>query len=477
MALNSSLNREHTLLDETTKKSVLWIANLSAFLTPFMASAVNVALPEIQRDFGVDAIVLTWVHTSYLLSTSMFLVPVGKLADMLGRRKIFVYGIATFTLASCLSSISLNVWMLLASRVFQGLGSAMIFGTSMAMLAIAFPPGERGKAIGLNVTVVYIGQSVAPFIGGLLTEYFSWRGVFVATIPIGILTTCISISRLKWVWRRPAFEGFDIMGSLLYAVSILIFMVGLSAVTSGHGIVAIVIGAALFVVFIRWELRVPSPVLNVSLFKTNRAFSLSSAAALINYSATFAVTFLLSLYLQYMRNLSPAQAGLVLMALPVTMALLSPLAGRLSDKIEPRKVASVGMALTAVGLFLMAFLSEHSSITSVVLNLMLVGFGFALFSSPNMNAIMTSVSPSYYGLASGTVGTMRLLGQMFSMGIASLMFALYIGPQHITSELHPVFLKCLTATFCVFGCTCVVGILASLSRGKIIPQAERISES
>jgi len=245
-------------------------------------------------------------------------------------------------------------------------------------------------------------------------------------------------------------------------------MLGLSAVPSARGIVAILAGTILFIFFVGWQLKVPSPVINLELFRSNRAFAFSSAAALINYSATFAVTFLLSLYLQYIKNLDPTHAGLVLMAQPITMALFSPLAGRLSDRIEPQKVASSGMAMTALGLGFMTFLGEHSSIMSVVLNLILLGLGFALFSSPNMNAIMNSVERSSYGLAGGVVGSMRLLGQMLSMGIASVMFALYIGPMTISPELHPVFLNCINASFGVFGCTCAVGILASLARGKII---------
>jgi EmrB/QacA subfamily drug resistance transporter len=456
------------MADETTKKSVLFVATLSGFLTPLMASSINVALPAIQKDFGVDAILLTWIPTSYLLSTSMFLVPLGKLADILGRRKIFVYGISIFTFASCLSAAALNLAMLLAARVVQGIGTAMIFGTGMAMLATAFPPGERGKAIGINVTAVYIGLSVGPLIGGILTQYFSWRGVFAATIPLGILTIYVSLAKLTWAWRRPPSERFDITGSVLYALSIMVLMLGLSAVPSARGIVAILAGTILFIFFVGWQLKVPSPVINLELFRSNRAFAFSSAAALINYSATFAVTFLLSLYLQYIKNLDPTHAGLVLMAQPITMALFSPLAGRLSDRIEPQKVASSGMAMTALGLGFMTFLGEHSSIMSVVLNLILLGLGFALFSSPNMNAIMNSVERSSYGLAGGVVGSMRLLGQMLSMGIASVMFALYIGPMTISPELHPVFLNCINASFGVFGCTCAVGILASLARGKII---------
>ncbi len=456
------------MADEATKKSVLLVATLSAFLTPFMAASINVALPQIQAEFKMDAISLTWIATAYLLATAMCIVPLGKLADMVGRRTIFAYGISIFTVASCLAALSINAPMLLGARVVQGIGSAMIFSTGMAMLATVFPPGERGRAIGINVTSVYLGLSTAPFLGGVLTQYISWRGVFAIVVPLGILICYVSIVKLQWKWLRPADERLDVMGSLLYAFAIMVFMLGLSGVPSPFGFAAIAVGVILFLLFGRWELKCPSPVLNLELFRGNRAFAFSSAAALINYSATFAVTFLVSLYLQYIKGLNPLVTGLVLMAQPITMAILSPVAGGLSDRIEPRKVASVGMALTAAGLFIMTLIGKDTSLVLIVLDLVLIGFGFAFFSSPNMNAIMTSVEKSFYGLASGVVGVMRLLGQMFSMGITSVLFAVYLGPVSITPELNPVFLKCFQSAFIVFGCLCSVGILASLSRGKII---------
>jgi EmrB/QacA subfamily drug resistance transporter len=460
--------REFTLVDEKTKRSVLLVATLSGLVTPFMASSVNVALPQIQDEFHIDAIMLAWIQTSYLLATAMFLVPLGKLADIYGRRVIFSYGMSVFTIASCLSAASLNLYMLLAARVLQGIGASMIFGTGIAMIAAVFPPGERGRAIGLNVTAVYIGLSTGPFVGGLLTQYLSWRAVFAVVAPMGILTVLVCVLRLRWTRSDRVKEAVDIRGSFLYAASILLFMLGLSTVPAMKGFALIVGGVAFFAMFTRWELKVPFPVLNLELFRTNRGFTLSSAAALINYSATFAVTFLLSLYLQYIKGLAPTKTGMVLMIQPLTMAILSPLAGALSDRIEPQKIASTGMALTATGLLFMTVLGETSPISWVLLDLILLGLGFALFSSPNMNAIMTSVEQRFYGLAAGVVGSMRLLGQTMSMGIASVMFALYIGPVKITAEVHPLFLECFKTSFLVFGCICLIGIPASLARGKII---------
>ncbi len=444
------------------------VATLTSFLTPFMASSINVALPSIQADFGIDTILLTWIPTSYLLSTSMFLVPFGKIADIWGRRRMFVCGLFIFSIASLFSAVSYNVAMLLIFRVLQGVGTAMIFGTGMAMLATAFAPGERGKVIGINVATVYIGMSAGPFLGGVLTEHFSWRGIFVATVPLGILTIVIALWKMRWTWRRPETEKFDVFGSLFYALAILTFMFGLSDLPSLIAGFSIIVGICLFIVFIRWELTFPTPVLNLELFRTNRAFAFSSIAALINYSATFAVTFLLSLYLQYIRGFTPKEAGMVLMAQPITMAVLSPIAGRISDQIEPRKVASSGMCLTALGLFLLSSLNESTGLAFILSDLVVLGCGFALFSSPNMNAIMTSVDKFSYGLASGVVGSMRLLGQTLSMGLASVMFAIYMGPENLTPDLYPIFIKSVDTAFALFCIICVLGIYPSMARGKIL---------
>jgi MFS family permease len=244
-------------------------------------------------------------------------------------------------------------------------------------------------------------------------------------------------------------------------------MYGISVLPAMPSIGLILIGALALIAFVNWEKKIKSPVFEVSLFIENRTFSFSCLAALINYSATFAVTFLLSLYLQYIKALTPQAAGVVLISQPIMMAAFSPLAGRLSDKIEPRVIASLGMAITMLGLVLLAFIGNNTPITFIVMSLMILGFGFALFSSPNMNAIMSSVNKRYYGIASGSVGTMRLLGQMFSMGIATLIFALFIGRAQITPAFYPALIQGVKIALIIFSCLCAVGIYFSLYRGRL----------
>jgi EmrB/QacA subfamily drug resistance transporter len=436
-------------------------------MTPFMLSGTNVALPAIQSDFQLDAIILAWVPTAYLLSCAVFLLPLGKMADIYGRKKIFIYGIWIFTISSFLTAVSLNAAMLIISRVIQGVASAMIFSTSLAILTSVFPPLERGKAIGITVGAVYMGLSTGPFVGGVLTHHFSWRMVFVVAIPIGIAAIYLSTWKLVGEWREEDGEKLDVVGSIIYGIAILLVMYGFSVLPSLNSLWAIAVGLVLLGLFIYWEGKVASPVINPDLFYHNRTFAFSSLAALINYSATFAVTFMLSLYLQYIKGLTSQTAGLVLMAQPIVMAVFSPLAGMLSDRIQPRKIASLGMAMTVTGLFCLTFLEFTTSIAFIVAVLILLGFGFGLFSSPNMNAIMSSVDKKYYGIASGTVGSMRLLGNMLSMGIATLVFSLYIGRVQITPQYYPALLKSLKTAFTIFAVLCVLGIFASLARGKL----------
>jgi MFS family permease len=273
--------------------------------------------------------------------------------------------------------------------------------------------------------------------------------------------------RLKGEWADSAGEPFDLAGSAIYGMSLIAAMYGLSLLPARAGIWLVLIGLLLVAAFIAWELRVKSPVLNMRLITSNLSFSLSNVAALINYSATFAVTFLMSLYLQYIKGITPQQAGVILVAQPLVMALFSPLAGRLSDRIEPRFVASAGMAFTVVGLALFAFLNEQTGLGYIVLSLVVLGFGFALFSSPNTNAIMSSIEKKYYGVGSSILGTMRLTGQMLSMGIAMVMISLHIGDSRIMPELYTPLLQSMKATFIVSASLCFLGIFASLARGNV----------
>jgi len=453
--------------DSVNKRAALLVATLGSFLTPFMGSSINIALPTIGNELAMDAISLGWVATAYLLSAAMFLVPFGRLADIYGRKRIFTYGILTYTVAAIVSAMATSPTMLIASRVLQGVGGAMIFSTGVAILTSVFPAEERGKALGINVAAVYAGLSLGPFLGGFLTQHFGWRSIFVANIPLALIIIAFIFWKLKGEWAEAKGEKFDITGSVIYSLMLLATMYGFTLLPEMSGAWLILVGAVGVVAFVKWEMKVKSPVLNLGLFKNNPVFALSNLAALINYSATFAVGFLLSLYLQYIKGLSPQNAGLVLVAAPVVQAVFSPLAGRLSDRIEPRIVASTGMALVVIGLFLFTFLDQETSLGFIVASLVLLGFGFALFSSPNTNAVMSSVEKRFYGVASGTLATMRQVGMTFSMGLAMLLFAIFIGRVQITPEYHPLFLKSVNLAFIIFTMLCFGGIFASLARGKL----------
>lgn len=453
--------------DATNRKTALVVTTLGSFLTSFMGSSINVALPIIGKEFAIDAIVLSWIATSYLLSAAMFLVPFGRIADIYGRKKIFTYGIILYTFSSFLTAIAQSAFILILFRVLQGISGAMIFSTGAAMLISVFPPHQRGRVLGINVSAVYIGLSTGPFLGGILTQHLGWRSIFAISVVVGVAIVMLLYSKLEGEWVEAEGETFDFIGSLIYAIALTMVMFGFSSLPSVFGIIIIVAGIVCIILFIKWEINTQHPVIDMNLFKNNTVFTFSNFAALINYSATFAVTFIVSLYLQYLKGISPQSAGIILISQPVTMALFSPIAGRMSDKIQPQVIASFGMAFTTIGLGLLTLLHSNTSIVFIITSLIFIGFGIALFSSPNTNAVMSSVHKKYYGVASGILGTMRLTGQAFSMGIVTLILALHMGRVQITPLYFDRFLLSSKTAFILFTVLCLGGIFASLARGKI----------
>lgn len=452
---------------QSTKRAAVWIASMAAFLTPFMGSSINVALPAIGEEFGMDAVLLSWVATGYLLAAAVFLLPLGKWADIHGRKRVFTYGIAVYTGTSLLIALAPGPFLLIGFRVLQGLGAAMIFGTSVAILTSIFPPGERGRVLGINVAAVYLGLSLGPVIGGYLTEHLGWRSLFHANVTLGLMTLAVTLWKLKGEWAESRGERFDVGGSILYGTALVALMYGFSLLPSKEGAGLALLGILGGGAFVLREGKQPHPVMHIALFRTNRVFLLSNLAALVNYSATFSVAFLLSLYLQYIQGLSPDKAGLVLLIQPVMMTAGSPFAGKLSDRIESRIIASLGMGLTCIGMGLLAFLHRDTSIGFILSGLAVLGAGLALFSSPNTNAVMSSVDRKVYGVASAILGTMRLVGQVFSMGLAMSVFALYIGKNPIAPEYYGAFLAGVKVIFAISAVLCFLGIFASLARGNV----------
>ncbi len=454
------------MTDSADKRTTLAVVTLTFFLAAFMGSSVNIALPSIGSELQMDAILLGWVATAYILSSVTFLLPAGRLADIYGRKRILTYGILIYTSLSLALAFATSANLLISFRAIQGIGGAMIFSTGVAIITSVFPEGERGRALGIATATTYSGLSLGPVLGGLLTQNFGWRSIFLITVPLGVTAIILTITKIRGEWAEASGEKFDIAGSVIYGLALLGIVYGLSQLPQPMGIGLITAGSAGIIAFIRRSTKITNPIMDINLFRRNRVFAFSNLATLLNYSAAFAVAFLLSLYLQYIKGFSPQYTGLVLVAMPAVQASLSPLAGRLSDRIQPRIIASIGMGLTTVGLALFTSLNENTPLAFIITSLIILGAGFALFASPNTNAIMSSVEEKCYGVASATLATMRQIGMTFSMAITMLLFALLIGQVAITPAYYQPFLSSIKTAFIIFTALCAAGIFASLARGN-----------
>jgi len=450
---------------QASRSATLLVVCAAHFLMPFMMSAVGVALPAIGREFSASALQLGLIETVYVLSASIFLLAMGRLGDIHGRRRVFQYGIVIFTLAGGSISQAWSIESLLVLRFFQGMGGAMVMATTLAMVASVFPPDERGQALGIAVASVYAGISCGPFIGGSLVTALGWRWIFYLCVPLGAVTFLITCLRLHGDWADARGEPFDWRGSLIYAAALLLLIGGAAHLDrGGWAWITAAAGLAGIVLFLAIEARTAYPILNISLLRDNRVFALSNLAALFNYAATFGVTFFLSLYLQYVHGLSARAAGSVLIIQPLVQTLLSPWCGRLADRYPAARVATFGMTLCALGLAVAATLTAHTPLPVVMAMLALLGTGFALFSSPNASVIMGSVAPRYLGVASGLNSSMRTLGMMTSMSIITVIFAILMAGHPVTAATQPQFLMSMRTALLIFCTLCGVGIACSAGR-------------
>ncbi len=310
-----------------SKGVVLFVTAMASFLTPFMGSSINIALPTIGREFSAGAFSLSWISTAYLLAAAMFLVPVGRLADINGRKRIFLAGTAGYTFISLLCGFATSEAMLITLRALQGTADALMFATATAIVTSVYPPKERGRALGVNVASVYAGLALGPFIGGLITHALGWRSIFYFTTALGLSVIALTVWKMKDEWAEAAGQKMDWPGAALYSVTLLAVMNGFRLLPDLSGVIVMAAGILCLAAFVLWENRTAHPVLDMGLFR-NVIFAMSNLSALINYAATFALTFLMSLYLQYSKGLDPQAAGIVMLAQPVIQSGFSPLAGR-----------------------------------------------------------------------------------------------------------------------------------------------------
>ncbi|HEY3274723.1 MAG TPA: MFS transporter [Methanocella sp.] len=451
------------------KRLILIITCLTAFTTPFLSTSVNIALPTINTEFAVpDQALLNWLVTSYLLVTAIFVVPFGRIADRYGLKKVFVAGLFIIVVSSLLCAVSNSILMLIASRAIEGIGSAMIAGTSMAILTSAYSLKERGKVLGIYMAVMYGGLSLGPSLGGFIVHFGSWRLIYAGVAAFALVVALLATRKMANEVPAKETGRFDLSGTVLYGAVLVLLILGLTNLQETIGLALFGLSFVLMAVFFWWELRQANPVLKIGIFRKNRVFLFSNVAALINYSAVGAVAFMLSLYLQKICGLDALTAGLILIVQSLLMAVLSPMTGKLSDRLEPRVVASAGMAICAIGLVLFAMLSPGTPLWLVVAGLMFLGVGIAFFVSPNTNAIMSSVGKPDFAVASSMVSTMRMIGGILGLGITNLIFTYFMGHTEIPATgPYDLLMKSIQVAFAVMAGLCIVGLGLSLARGNL----------
>ena len=443
-----------------TKNLILLICSVLSFFTVFAVNAVMVVIPTIAAEFHMSNIVQNWVTIIFLLVVAVMSVPAGQISAKYGLKKITILSIILFIIVSIANVLVTSAEQFLACRFILGISLSLINVTSMAMVVSAFPPQERGKALGINITGVYIGLSLSPVLGGVLNYNLGWRSVVLFGVPFLFVILALLLFKIDDEWITFKDNPLDLKGSLFYGVGMVLFMYGFTILNEPLGVILTVLGIVTLIIFGLIELKQKYPVFDIRFFK-NRKFLSSNFASLSAYLATFAVTTILNYHLQYIKGLDSQTAGIILLVAPLCQVVLAPIAGRLSDRYVPQILAALGMGLGTVSLFLFSFLNEATSFEFLVISMVIYGVGFGLFSPPNTNVIMGSVPPKDTSVASASVATMRTVGQAMSIGILTLVFAFVMGNVPIIEKYYPLLISSCQITCLICVVLCIASVFAS----------------
>lgn len=457
------MGNSHTV----TQKATLIVSVTTSLLTTFTGSAIILSIPNISSEFMVSAASVGWIVTIYTLVASSFAVPFGRIADLTSRKNVLVIGLAIFAGGSVMSILAANMAHVLIARGIQAFGSAMIFATNQAILLSEFKENERGRVLGYSTAATYIGLSAGPVLGGIINNHFGWRAIFAVTLTIALVALLLAAFKLPNKKSKEEKTSLDVAGLVLYVLAIVFVVYSLTDFSRNPFVLLLFpIGMIMGYVFVERQLGTDSPLVDVRIFLHSREYTVSNITAFLNYAATFAISYLISIYLQVVQGYNSQTAGFILIALPLMQALVSPSAGRLSDTIRPFKLATAGMAVCATALFLFIFLTVNSPLIFVLGVLTIAGAGFALFSSPNTNAAMSCVDQSQYSVASSILSTMRNLGQTVSMVIVTIIVSLNLGRTALPEAEPALLTGTMKQAFFVFTVLCVIGVLISRTRGK-----------
>lgn len=446
-------------------KTLLVATSAGIFLAPFASTMLNLALVSIGQEFLVGSHSLGMVNTIFLLASVMSMVPMTRVADIYGLKKVFISGVLIMLVSLFFAALAPSFSLFLLARALMGVGTACLAVTSITMIVNAFPSNKRGWAIGINTTAVYMGTALGPTIGGVVTDIFGWRFLFYALVPLSIISL-IMISHFKDEITLGKDIKMDYKGSVIYMVMILTLMYGMINLPEIWAFASMGVGGALLFVFLSYVKRAEHPVMKVNVYK-NKVFRRSIIAAFMNYASSYSVSFFFALYLQTIGALSASQAGMIMLLQPLIQVLLTAKAGSLSDSLDKRLLPTLGMSITTLSVFLILFMGTEVNLWYVAMILLLLGLGYGLFSAPNTAAIMSSVSAKDRSLASGSVSLMRQTGMMTSMGIAMCCISVILGStDNINPSTYGDFINVMKTAFSVCLVMCIIGTFVSWFRGK-----------
>lgn len=451
--------------DKNLKLTALIVVCIGSFLIPFMGSSLNIVLPIIQKELSVNLIILSWIPTVFVLANAATILPLGRLGDIIGRKKVYAYGMVIYTIASLLAGLSTSGIMLVCFSFMQGIGCAMIFASAVALLSSVYPSNQRGEALGAYITAVYIGLFLGPLLGGFLADNLGWRSIFLFNVPVGIISLVLIKLKLHGDWKGYDGEKFEKSGSAIYVIALLAILYGISSFQTNLGRLILLAGIIGLVIFIFKERGSKNPILRLNIFK-KRVSSFSALALLLMNIATTSMWAILSLYFQDILSLTPLTTAMILSVQPLMVALLSVPVGRLSDRVENRTFSIVGMILATIGLLILSTLQPQTELYIPVVGLILVGIGLGLFNSPTTNKFMGSIDGRDYGMAGATLSTMIYVGQTLSLSIMLFIFSIYIGNVQINNSNFSLYLLSLKTAFIAFAMITSLGIIITLLIGK-----------
>ena len=440
---------------------VVLISFITSFFAVFLSNGIIIGVPAIAQEFAMNNVIQNWVPTIFFLVVAVFTVPAGQISGKFGVKKSLLAGVIVYLIASIGACLSISTETFLIFRILQGAGVAFLNVSAMAMVVQAVKPQNRGKALGFTVTGVYLATSLSPVICGFLVHNLGWRSMFYFVIPFLVLCIILMIFKIPQEWKTYEKDKIDKVGSMIYGIGILAFIYGFTTLTTQTGLIITVLGIVLLIIFGAYELRQKSPVFNMNLFR-NAKFTSSNIAALCSYIAVMVVTTILNYHFQYVRGWDAQMSGMILIITPILMAIMAPNAGKLSDKVHPQKLAALGMGIATAALLISTFLNGYTPLYLVVIAMILQGIGMGLFSSPNMNAIMSSVPPKDAPTASASQATMRTIGQTMSLGLLTLVFAWVMGNLELAPQYASMIVQSSQIICGICTVACVLAIFASL---------------